>query len=233
MWLREVQNVSFSFSSIVSFQVKRLTTVKTAKWACLITTVVFGIFDAQFFIIMTAYKRHGVFNQCMWQYVPETYELNVNRFNAAVCSFIPFIFMIFANFAIIYKFMKARRKNQQGGTGSTSQALSKAATRGTAMLITVSTVFIITTAPTSIVWAITSQPDELLYAITSFLKYVNYSINGFLYTIVGSRFRSELILILTCGVRKLSPRNQSMTMSSSNITQRTASQSNLATTVSE
>ena len=76
---------------------------------------------------------------CQFSHASATYiRILVNVVYAILYSFGPFVFMILANFAIIYKFLKAKLRNRDAGTESTSQALSKSATRGTAMLLTVS-----------------------------------------------------------------------------------------------
>ena len=62
-----------------------------------------------------------------------------------VSSIIPFVLMVIASCLIIYKFMMAKWQARHGGTESTSQALSRNAMKGTAMLITVSVIFILLT----------------------------------------------------------------------------------------
>ena len=108
--------------------------------------------------------------------------------------------MISADFAIIYKFIKAKLKTNQGGTESTEQALSKSGTRGTAMLLTVSFAFIILTGPIAFL-QITTFPNVsvLTYTIFLILQYTNHGINGFLYSASGTRFRNELKNTLSCG----------------------------------
>ena len=56
--------------------------------------------------------------------------------------------MFMTKFAIVFKFMAAKCKSNS--TESTNQALAKSATRGTAMVITVSITFVILTAPTAL-----------------------------------------------------------------------------------
>ena len=101
--------------------------------------------------------------------------------------------MFAANCLIILKFMAAKWQSRHGGTESVNQGLSKSATKGSAMLLTVSFAFIILTSPIVIAFAITEEPPRLIYGITVILQYLNHSINGVLYCITGSRFRQELI----------------------------------------
>ena len=118
--------------------------------------------------------------------------------DSALYSFGPFILMFMTNFAIVLKFMRAKCK--RNSTKSTSQALSKAATRGTAMVITVSITFLILTAPTAVHMAlphVIQLPNNPFYHVfMNFTQYLNHSINGVLYCIVGSRFRNEFLKIL-------------------------------------
>ena len=100
---------------------------------------------------------------------------------AILYSFGPFIVMTVINTAIMYKFMLAKWKSRQGGTESTSQALSKSATRGTAMLLTVSFAFIILTGPIAFANAIWEEGTlPLLVEDTgTILQYMNHGITVF------------------------------------------------------
>ena len=106
--------------------------------------------------------------------------------------------MFITNFAIVFKFMKAKCK--RNSTESTNQALVKAATRGTAMVVTVSVTFLILTAPTAVYsalpYAIPLPKNRMYQVFMNVTQYLNHSINGVLYIIVGSRFRNELLKIL-------------------------------------
>ena len=104
--------------------------------------------------------------------------------------------MIIANCMIIFKFMMAKWQNRRGGTESVSQALSKSAVKGTAMLVTVSTAFIILTGPVAIGFnAYGSSIHPMLYGPAVLLQYLNHSINAVLYCVTGSKFRHELMKV--------------------------------------
>ena len=109
--------------------------------------------------------------------------------------------------------MIAKWKNRHGGTESLNQALSKAATKGTVMLVTVSMTFVILTGPLSVFYVITNDPPPLAYAITIILTYMNHSINAVLYCISGSRFRSELIDTICCRRKNFKRNSSQSTMS--------------------
>ena len=81
---------------------------------------------------------------------------------AILYSFGPFIVMTLINIAIICKFMIAKWENRQSGTESTNRALSKSATRGTAMLLTVSFAFIILTGPYCFLPMLFGKAEECL-----------------------------------------------------------------------
>ena len=102
---------------------------------------------------------------------------------------------------IIYKFIKAKRESTQNSTSeSTSQALSKYALKGTAMVLTISIMFIVLTTPVAIdqITARKLTPYPLYYVFMVSMQYLNHSINGFLYCIVGTKFRQELSKLLKC-----------------------------------
>ena len=88
------------------------------------------------------------------------------------------------------------RRTQNNLTDSTNQALTKSATRGTAMVVTVSVTFLLLTAPTGVDDALTSimqlGTNPLYRAFMNITQYINHSINGILYIIVDSKFRREL-----------------------------------------
>ena len=89
---------------------------------------------------------------------------------------------------------------QSNLTESTNQALVKFATRGTAMVFTVTVTFILLTAPTAVYMAlphVIQLPANPFYcAFMNFTQYLNHSINGLLYCIVGSRFRKQLLKLI-------------------------------------
>ena len=108
--------------------------------------------------------------------------------------------MFVTNFAIGFKFMKAICKGNNS-TECTSQAVAKSATRGTAMVVTVSVTFLILTAPSALHsalfrWYPLGYNLPLYRAFMNVTQYLNHSINGVLYCVVGSRFRQEIFKII-------------------------------------
>ena len=94
-----------------------------------------------------------------------------------------------------------RAKCKSNSTESTNQALAKAATRGTAMVVTVSVMFLILTAPTAVYavlygWYSLAELFPWYRTFMNLTQYHNHSINGILYCVVGSRFRTEIQKII-------------------------------------
>ena len=180
---------------VVYFPLKSKTvcTVKNAKWATGIAGCIIADYDSLYLFITESSDNGSCFYQISYyQYVI------FNNMDSVLYSFGPFILIFITNFAIVLKFMKAKcRSNQSNCTESTNQALVKSATRGTAMVVTVSVTFILLTAPTALSIAVMHYfilEDIPLYRVFQNLtQYLNHSINGVLYCIVGSRFRTELL----------------------------------------
>ena len=124
------------------------------------------------------------------------YAIYLFTVDSILYSFGPFILLTLTNLAIVFKFIGAKCKSRHN-TESTDQALAKSATRGTAMVVTVSVTFLLLTAPTAvhsiiIRWYDLAKLFPLYRPFMNSAQYLNHSINGALYCVVGSRFRKEL-----------------------------------------
>ncbi len=121
-------------------------------------------------------------------------------------SLIPFAIIIVSNLIIIHKIVQAKRQRQSMQTGSStadSQSL-------TAMLISISILFLVSTMPFLITNIIEGQlnydaiSDEnvftfyIIETVTKLLTYVNNVANFFCYCISGQRFRTEFINMIGC-----------------------------------
>ena len=176
------------------FKTKTLCTVRIARRVSLITAVVHLAFASQFSLMGKLFvDMYGEY--CSYGNVSERYQNILFVIVVPILySYGPFALMFMCNFAILYKFIKAKFQSQNGGTESTNQALSKSATRGTAMLLTISFAFIILTGPIVVanaIWLDSTIP-YLIFRICIAFEYVNHGINGILYCISGTRFRNEL-----------------------------------------
>ena len=177
---------------------KTICTVKTAKWVTGIVGVFLVAYNSiQFFdkkaVFIERYGRYA----CLFGF-EFSVVLILDVVDSTLYSFLPFISMSITNFAIVFKFMTAKCK--RNSTESTNQALAKVATRGTAMVVTVSVTFLILTTPTAFNMtqsAKTQLANNPLYrAFMNFTQYLNHSINGVLYVIVGTKFRNEFLKLI-------------------------------------
>ena len=172
---------------------KTVCTVRTAKWTSGIVGVVLSGYNiVDFFYGESRFIKSYGYRVCY--FMQDFWEI-LFVVDSVLYSFGPFILMLITNFAIVFKFMKA--KCRSNSIQSTNQALAKAATRGTAMVVTVSVTFLILTAPTAVYVAlphVIQLPNKPIYGVfMNVTQYLNHSINGVLYCIVGSRFRNELL----------------------------------------
>ena len=182
------------------FKTKAICTVRMARRISLVTAVVYLAFHSQMFVLSQMYYSDDG-EYCSYGNVPAAYiKIFFAVFVSTLYSYGPFAIMILANMGIIYKFMRAKYKNTDLNTESTNQALSKSATRGTAMLSTISFTFIVLTGPIVLINAIWPDGDysRLIFKIAITLQYTNHGINGILYCTSGSRFRIELKRLLRC-----------------------------------
>ena len=182
------------FAVYFPLKAETVCTVKTAKWATGIVGLILACYDLQWFIVMDSRKAEWFDGYVCIE--NEYFHPSLDIIDSIFYSFGPFTSMFLSNFAIVFKFMRAKFKNNQS-TESTNQALVKSATRGTAMVVTISVTFLILTAQNAVnqtlqhVIYLSSNPTYR--AFMNFTQYLNHSINGVLYCIVVSRFRRELI----------------------------------------
>ena len=176
---------------------KTVYTVRTAKRTTGIVGIILAAYDLQWFVLMEPQisEWSGVYS-CV---AGDRYHESFHLVDSVLYSYGPFLFMFIINFAIVLRFMRAKCKSNHS-TESTNQALVKSATRGTAMVVTVSVTFLLLTAPTAVndaLWHI-FQLDSIpfYHSFMNLTQYLNHSINGVLYCIVGSRFRMEPVKIL-------------------------------------
>ena len=157
-----------------------------------------------FFLESHVIKLSGP-HMCLYSF-DSSVVLILNTASSVLYSFVPFILMFIINFAIVFKFMRAKCESSQcNSSQSTNQALVKSVTRGTAMVVTVSAAFLILTTPTAVelaLWPRIRLSYNLAYnVIKNFAQYLNHSINGLLYCIVGSKFRNKLLKFI-CGRKR-------------------------------
>ena len=176
---------------------RTICTVRTAKWLTSIVGVILIAFSSiYFFAYESKFSNSFGHVTCVYSFDDKVMKY-LNVVNSALYSFGPFVIMLLTNFAIVFKFMTAKCK--KNSTESTNQALAKSATRGTAMVITVSVTFILLTAPTAanqaLLHVIKLRDDPYYFAFMILTQYLNHSVNSVLYCVVGTRFRKEFLKI--------------------------------------
>ena len=179
------------FALYVPLKAKAICTAKTAKWTTAFVGIVLAFYNVLYLIF---YEWDGEKGSCN-----VAHQNILDRIDSVLYSFGPFVIMLVANTAIIYKFMRVKCQSKLNNTSeSTNQALYKSATRGTAMVITVSMMFIILTSPVALDNATGSRlaSNPLYHVFMIIMQYLNHSINGVLYCVVGSKFRTKLMKIL-------------------------------------
>ena len=191
------------FALYFPLRAKSICTVSTAKKLTLASAVMFFLWDGQLFFIVALKRTENGDKYCKTVNAPDSYVDIFYQIHSILYSFAPFTIMVIANCMIIFKFMMAKWQNRRGGTESVSQALSKSAVKGTVMLVTVSTAFIILTGPMAICLVVygDNRIPFLVHGSVVLLQFLNHSINSVLYCITGSRFRHELIKIFGCSTQ--------------------------------
>ena len=90
-----------------------------------------GVVLAAFNVINSFYESHFIMSYnlylCLKKFDHKVASI-LNTVNSVLYSFGPFTFIFMTNFAILFKFMRAKCK--RNSIESTNQALAKAATRG-------------------------------------------------------------------------------------------------------
>ena len=192
-----LMSIEKCFAVYFPLKAKTVCTVKTAKWASgTVEVILAGYALVSFFAVESGISKSHGRHACIFS---DDYSVFLGPVDVVLYSFGPFTIMLITNFAIVFKFMRAKC-NQNNSSESTEQALAKSATRGTSMVVTVSVTFLLLTTPTAmntVLWSrIRLSLDYTLYrAFMNLTQYLNHSINGILYIIVGSRFRKELLNI--------------------------------------
>ena len=190
------------FALYFPFRSKYICTVRTARRVSLVTALIYAGFYSQLFY----FAKKGsdwLGSYCYFYYPSNLHDEIFFGIHSTLYTLAPFAVVVSANFAIIYKLIKAKLKTAQNNIESTEQALSKSATRGTAMLLTVSFAFIILTGPISLIQIFNFKIKflSLIHAICVVLSYTNHGINGFLYCASGTRFRNEIKNTFCCFIK--------------------------------
>ena len=175
---------------------KTVCTVKTSKWATGIVGIILAGYDSVYFAAFDTFIKPSGNKDC---FMIGKYIVPLWSIDSILYSFGPLALILITNASIVFKFMGAKCK--RNSTESTNQALVKSATRGTAMVVTISVTFLLLNSPEGLKNAVPGLVLEEIPWYRVFMNitsYLNHSINGVLYCIVGTRFRTELSKIF-CG----------------------------------
>ena len=159
------------------------------------------------------YDRAGrfMFNHGWFEGSRHTYYRFYNQWILLVTmSIVPFIILISGNLMIIYKMIKYKiqRKHMSVETNSTD------AESMTAMLISISLLFLVTQVPAIVVGIVRKRTQDvprseeflvrfyLIDGICKLLKWVNHALNFVCYCIAGRRFREEMVAMVRQCFRK-------------------------------
>ena len=180
------------FAVYFAIKFKTVCILKMDKWMTGIIGVILTGYDSVYFVAFDTILNPSGSKVCI---LNVEYRVVLLSIDSIFYSFGPLALMLLTNVVIVFKFMTAKCKSNS--TESTNQALAKAATRGTAMAMTVSIMFLVLTASTALYVAlmfVIQESDKAIYVVLmNATQYLNHSINGVLYIIVGSRFRTELL----------------------------------------
>ena len=150
------------------------------------------------------YNKAGrfAFNLCWFEGSRHMYYKFYNQWVLLVTmTIIPFIVLISGNLMIIYKMVKYKIKRKQ----MSHETNSTEAESMTAMLISISLLFLVTQVPAIVVGMVKRRirdlprSEEFLYTIyvidgiCKLLKWVNHAVNFVCYCIAGKRFREEMV----------------------------------------
>ena len=188
-------SVEKCFAVYFPLKSKTVCTVKTAKWATGIVGVILVGCNSVYFVAFETIIKPSGNKDCL---LTPKYTVALWTVDSVLYSFLPLSLMFITNIAIAVKFMKAKCKRNTSAE-ITKQALAKSATRGTAMVVTVSVIFLLLNSLEGLKNAVPSLVLEVIpwyRVLMNFTSYLNHSINGVLYCIVGTRFRMELCKII-------------------------------------
>ena len=199
-----IMSIEKFYALYFPFKANVVCTVRTAKWVSAITAVIYAVYNSPLLVLVSPGEVGVEGYMSLGCVVRQDYRSISEHSLPLLYSFIPFIIMIIMNSAIVLKLFKAKCSNtQHQGTVSTNQALSKAATRGIAMLLIVSFTFILLTGPMATILYFDLDINFYALLVTSLSSAFNHCINAVLYCVVGKRFRTELVVVVCfCKRRK-------------------------------
>ena len=212
VWILVAMTIERFVAVHFPFKASKYATIKHAKIVLVSIIVVFTGINLHFFWTVSLNSRgqcasledHEDFHNEVWPWI-----------DATMYSFLPFVLLLVFNILIIYDNRKhfLRRSTLHARRAKAKNHNSRFHFRLSAMLVTVSIVFLVLSSPNVILILIRNKyfdfsqgvkdlRDIAVFSLwsrtTSFCLYLNHSINLVLYCLSGQRFRRELINLLMC-----------------------------------
>lgn len=220
VWL--IVAVTIERSIVVMFPLKasRLCNARNARICIALIVVIFTVINSHFLFSVHLQQfsyNNTVISKC--QAVPFFSHLTDDIWpwvDAAIYSFVPFLFIIILNTFIIKNVISAKktrtflRQHSARSPNDNAQRIQGEMSRKlTIMLLAVSFTFLVTTIPMNIALIYKSFSEKssrvddatlakrlLLDTIAEMLMYTNHSINFFLYCATGRKFRNQFKALL-------------------------------------
>ena len=173
---------------------RSICTYQIAKRTILGLLLIFTVYEAQVFFIIGFKDGDGRLGCiAMSDFNLKVYQLS----DSILYSYIPLIIMFLCNTAIIIKLILTKYQSI-GASNNRNLSLTKATTRITIMLVSVSVLFITCTLPYAVVYQIDLDRSTYLYTIIIVLMYTNHSVNFIVYYATNNQFRKELHNMFCC-----------------------------------
>ena len=212
VWILVAMTIERFIAVHFPFKAAKYATIKHGKIVLVALIVIFTGTNLHFFWTVSLNERgqcasledHAYFHNEVWPWI-----------DATIYSFLPFALLLIFNVLIIYDNRRhlLRRSTLHARRTKETKRNSGFHFRLSAMLVTVSIVFLLLSSPNVILISIRNKyfdfsqgvkdwRDVAVYSLwsraTSFCLYLNHSVNFLLYCVSGQRFRRELINLLTC-----------------------------------
>ncbi len=193
-WIIVCVGIERMVAVVFPYKAKHIFTRRFAARQMAIIGVILAVVNSHFYWTCTIVNGH-----CEEDSKYEHFMQNVFPWiRFCLTSLIPFLIMLVTNFAIAAKLIHAKHVRKVKLNVRKDEKL----TSMTAILLTISVIFLLTTGPSSAFHIVLlpidikdRAPYRLVWSSLSLLFYTNYSVNFLLYCVSAPRFRRELIEI--------------------------------------
>ena len=240
VWLVVIMTIERFLAVSFPLKVALWCTITSAKIATATLLVICILINAQYLYLAEAYISPVSGFSCRYALEVAEYATKIwSWVDMAIYAIIPQFILFFLNISIIVAISRSRQEQAKMATNKKEKGDKG---QVTAMLLTVSIVFFVCTAPWTIfhltaqqIWIYKKTFYEwstylCINTILRLLADVNHCINFFLYVVSGKKFREDLRSLLCCG-RGL-PSKGGATNGSTNVNTSQMSISTAATAIS-